>query len=266
MKHLFVIIVAIFVMVRPAWSQGTLDLGAKDSVYLKLNDLPNALQKQPSFSFTLYCFNDQNLIRALSAGFVWQNSNMRLDSAVASETTKSSFNYMFLMYRSNSRDSSNKYRNFGFFALSLADAGLKPASKATQLATFYFSSDKWTTLDSVQCDTMQFSPGAYFTAIGENRVKYQPLWGGKLMVYDANRPCCISYLGNADGDPAGTVDIADLTFLLNYVYGDGTEKSALPCPEGANVDASTDGVVNESDIVALQDFLYGSMKLPAPCP
>jgi hypothetical protein len=66
--------------------------------------------------------------------------------------------------------------------------------------------------------------------------------------------CCIGYAGNVDGDPAGLVDIGDLTALIAYLYVPPNPTPA--CMESANVDDSPDGVVDIGDLTALIMYLY----------
>lgn len=244
--------------------QDSLDFGRADSLYLVMDRIPDAAAEKASFSILLNCTNDANLIRAMAVGFHWDNKDVDLDSAVVSPVAKSSFNFQVSLYRSESRDSSNKYHNFEFFAASMADAGLKQSDVPQLLATYYFSSKSWSKYSVNSVDTQQFSPGTYFTVVTSNRAKYRPFWPGRLTVYDANRPCCLSYRGNVDGDPSGVVDISDFTYLLAHLFT--VAAPTYPCPEAANVDGSSDGKVDLNDVQALVDFLYGSMTPPAPCP
>jgi hypothetical protein len=245
-------------------SQDSLDMGAPDSVYLKVDAPPDASQGA-KFCVSLYCFNDQDLIRALAAGFVWSNPNVTLDSAVASATATSAFNHLCSLLRSQSLEASNKYRNCGLFAVSYADAGLAPSTSAQLIAKYFFSANVWSIYDSMVIDTFQFAPGAHYTAVSVGSRKYRPVWGGRLTIYDANRPCCVAYHGNVDGDPDGAVDVMDLIYLTHYLYDPADSAVRLLCPDGANVDGSPDGVIDISDLSVLIDYLYISFKPPAAC-
>ena len=70
--------------------------------------------------------------------------------------------------------------------------------------------------------------------------------------------------GNVDGDPAGLVDIGDLTALIAYLY---IPPNPVPdCPEEANVDGDLAGLIDIGDLTALIAYLYiPPNPLPAPC-
>ncbi len=85
---------------------------------------------------------------------------------------------------------------------------------------------------------------------------------------DACDGCCIADRGNVDGGPddgtfTGSVDIADLVYLVAYSFTGGT---APPCIEEADIDASGGAIpVDISDIVVLVDFMFTGGAAPAPC-
>jgi hypothetical protein len=74
--------------------------------------------------------------------------------------------------------------------------------------------------------------------------------------------CCQGLAGNVDNDPANTVDIGDLTTLIDYLY---ISEAPLECREEANVDGSLDGIVDIADLTHLIDFLYLNHTSPAIC-
>ena len=66
--------------------------------------------------------------------------------------------------------------------------------------------------------------------------------------------------GDANGD--GTVQLADVVFLTNYLFASGEEPSCLKA-----ADANDDGVVSLADIVTLLDHLFGgSARIARPFP
>ncbi|UCB52291.1 MAG: dockerin type I repeat-containing protein [Candidatus Zixiibacteriota bacterium] len=62
--------------------------------------------------------------------------------------------------------------------------------------------------------------------------------------------------GDATGD--GLINVADIVYLVNYLYRGGSE----PCPPEAG-DATSDCVVNVADIVYLVNYLYRGGDPPA---
>jgi len=74
--------------------------------------------------------------------------------------------------------------------------------------------------------------------------------------------CCLWLTGNIDGDPEETVDLGDLTKLIDYLFISFTEPE---CIEEANVDGDPEGLVDLGDLTALIDYLFISFTPPAEC-
>jgi hypothetical protein len=94
----------------------------------------------------------------------------------------------------------------------------------------------------------------------ENRALSQGFWqkfGG----------CCVGIRGNANDDPEGRANVADVTFLVAYMFGIPAG-SAPMCPDEANVNGDPMGKVNVSDVTYLIDWLMGNPSGPQPreCP
>lgn len=76
--------------------------------------------------------------------------------------------------------------------------------------------------------------------------------------------CCIGIRGNADGDILDKTNIADLTFLAQYLFS--TPAGPAPgCPNEGNIDG--EGDINIADLTALVTYLFGggSGAAPEPC-
>jgi hypothetical protein len=93
---------------------------------------------------------------------------------------------------------------------------------------------------------------------------------GALTVLVPDPGCCVGLRGNANADEAEHVNISDITFLVDYLFGipTGTEPS---CREEGNANGSSDGgleLVNISDITYLVEYLFGIPLGPPPpsCP
>ncbi len=76
-----------------------------------------------------------------------------------------------------------------------------------------------------------------------------------------NFGCCIGIRGNVDGDPNDLVNIADLTYLVDYLFRGGP---APPCFEEGDVNG--DGDINVADLTYLVDYLFRGGPAPSPCP
>jgi hypothetical protein len=86
-----------------------------------------------------------------------------------------------------------------------------------------------------------------------------PLWKGGCFVLAYS--CCMGLTGNYDCDPEDRCDIADVTaFIARY-----TTLEMPCCPGEANIDGSSDGNSDISDLTALIDYLYIRFTPPAPC-
>jgi CubicO group peptidase (beta-lactamase class C family) len=77
-----------------------------------------------------------------------------------------------------------------------------------------------------------------------------------------NACCCVGMAGNVDCDPAGLVDIGDLTRLVDYLY---ISRDPLCCPEEGNVDGDPERLIDIGDLTAVIDYLYVSNNPPAAC-
>ncbi|MEW5994094.1 MAG: S8 family serine peptidase [Candidatus Zixiibacteriota bacterium] len=81
--------------------------------------------------------------------------------------------------------------------------------------------------------------------------------------------CCCVNRGNADGivGPAGPIDVADLTYLVDYLFGTPSGPSP-PCPEQGNVDAvmGPAGLIDIADLTYLVAYLFQNGPAPPPCP
>lgn len=74
-----------------------------------------------------------------------------------------------------------------------------------------------------------------------------------------NTVSCCRERGDCDGD--GNTNIADVTYLVEYLFRGGPE---APCPPHANLDGI--GQTNISDLTYLIDYLFRGGPLPVSCP
>jgi hypothetical protein len=73
--------------------------------------------------------------------------------------------------------------------------------------------------------------------------------------------CCLNIRGNINWDLGDAVNVADVTYLVDYLFRSGPEP---PCPEEGDVDGS--GTINIADVTYLVDYLFRSGDPPLPCP
>ncbi len=82
--------------------------------------------------------------------------------------------------------------------------------------------------------------------------------------YDGYFTCCKGMRGNIDGSDNDSLNIADLTYLVTYLYENGPRP---PCLEEADVDASGDkNPVREDDLIYLTDYIFDGGPPPCDCP
>lgn len=74
---------------------------------------------------------------------------------------------------------------------------------------------------------------------------------------------CCTVRGDLDHS-ISPIDIADLVFLVDYMFNDGDEP---PCPEEADIDSSGGTPLTDiSDLVFLVDYMFTGGPAPAACP
>ena len=77
--------------------------------------------------------------------------------------------------------------------------------------------------------------------------------------------CCVGPIrGNVNGDVGNSVNIVDLTYLVNYIFGGGP---APLCVDEANVNGSSGATpVNVVDLSYLATYLFSGGPAPLACP
>lgn len=74
--------------------------------------------------------------------------------------------------------------------------------------------------------------------------------------------CCIGDRGNIDASSDDVVDISDLVYMVEFMFNGGP---APECTEEANLDADAEGNVDISDLVYLSDYMFLEGPPPPPC-
>jgi hypothetical protein len=87
---------------------------------------------------------------------------------------------------------------------------------------------------------------------------YTPAWDGPHCFHIG---CCIPPMrGNVDYGPGDVIDIADLVYLVDYMFNEGPEP---PCFEEA--DMNCDGQIDIADLVHLVDYMFTGGPPPCRC-
>jgi len=98
-------------------------------------------------------------------------------------------------------------------------------------------------------------------------VAFRGVYEIPVVIQKTGSSSCCYHRGNADGinGPGGPVNVADLVYLVNYLYREG---SAPVCIEEGNAD----GVITEgsevglTDLIYLVEYLFKSGSNPPACP
>lgn len=84
-------------------------------------------------------------------------------------------------------------------------------------------------------------------------------------IYGGEASCCQGIRGNINGDPDDRVNIADLAYVIAYLFPQDTPSGPPPgCVEEGNVNGDPNDDVNVLDVTYLIAFLFGIPNGPAP--
>ena len=97
-----------------------------------------------------------------------------------------------------------------------------------------------------------------------------PVFSGPYVEYTARAvngaivitECCQGMTGNIDGDQGNAIDIADLVWMVNYVFKDGPRP---PCMAKTDVNGDEAGP-DIADLVQLVNYMFKDGPAPALCP
>ncbi len=86
-------------------------------------------------------------------------------------------------------------------------------------------------------------------------------WSRSFALYVTG--CCQGIRGNANGDENESVNISDITYLVDYLFGIPLGDPPV-CAEEGNANGDPDGAINVSDITYLVEYLFGNPLGPSP--
>ncbi|HWR82070.1 MAG TPA: T9SS type A sorting domain-containing protein [Candidatus Deferrimicrobium sp.] len=175
-----------------AFAQAAADPGVPDTAALVMTVQPDSVQNRLRVQIDLFVFNDSTIIGA-TAGFSWDNPQLRLDSARPSPLAIASFDGGTYFFRDGNIDSTNFYRQFIFGGYRKDSAGVPPAAQRQLWATYYFTLSGWTLSDSIVIDSFTVPPdnGLMFvvrdtTVVPAQQRAFVPSWTGRLVIKDAS--------------------------------------------------------------------------------
>ncbi len=137
-----------------------------------------------------------------------------------------------------------------------AGSDLSPGSGPVLKLSFEFSSPP-TTGDSTQI-ALDGYPGRTPTFVG-SLATYEALTVNGLVHLSS---CCVGIRGNIDGDELEEINIADLVYMVNYMFNSGPEP---PCMPEANVNGDIFGEVDIADLIYLVTYMFQGGPPPAIC-
>lgn len=91
---------------------------------------------------------------------------------------------------------------------------------------------------------------------------FKPQFQKGYLDIQENTSCCIGIRGNVDYLPGDGVNVADITFLVKYLFKSGP---APPCIMEANVDGDPEEKINVADLTYLVTYLFRGGDPPPPC-
>lgn len=159
-------------------------LGAPDTVDLVVTVAPYAAGGQMQLQMDLYVFNDSNDVYGATMGFSWDNPNLQMDSAEATELAKL-FELGPYLYEDSDIDLTNANQRFLFAGAKMFDTGIPPGDTRRLWASYYFTLSSWNVNDSIVFDTMWYSSSTVYKFIGGQGVgNYFPVFVGGPVIHD----------------------------------------------------------------------------------
>lgn len=115
----------------------------------------------------------------------------------------------------------------------------------------------------VVIDTIRLTLGEteWATTFSDGQNEFEPQFEAGILILESTG-CCIGMSGNINNDPLDAVNIADLTYLVAYLFSGG----GVPvCFAEANVNGGANGNVNIQDLTYLVAYLFAGGAEPRWC-
>lgn len=192
-KRLFTgAVCAVLVMcasVQAQFQQDPLDLGVADTVDMVLSVAPDATTNQLKVQFDLWALNDSNIVAGATMGFQWENDNMQMDSARASQLVINAFTLVLTLYKNNSLATTNADHQFNIAGTRSFDSpGILPDPNRRRWASYYFTLSSWSLSDSIVLDTNTYAQSVTYLFGLPDASTYKPYWTGRQVVRDTAVP------------------------------------------------------------------------------
>jgi hypothetical protein len=177
-------------------------------------------------------------------------------------------NYPAIIFADACSNSDTDYPNIGRAMLERGGVGFVGATKAaygmgawddpydgSSQSFDYFFTTSVTSADYTQGEAHQWALRYMYSHGLWYQVKYEMFEWGALWGNPALSMASYVLRGDANGD--GVINLADVVFLINYLYKSGF----VPTPPEAG-DTNCDGIVDIGDVVSLINYLYKSGPAP----
>ncbi len=163
------------------------DPGIPDTIIFVVAQGPDANAGQMHVQIDAYVYSDETLVGA-SGGYYWDNPFMQMDSAVKAPLFDNGFDLIASVYEDDDINTTNANQRFVLGGASLFSNIPGDAGGRRLWASYYFTLSNWTVNDSIVIDSLTFSAGTSWLMVADGQITFEPIWGGKLVIYDPNRP------------------------------------------------------------------------------
>ena len=252
---LFLLLALLLIATMPVMAQ---DPGTPDTVSMVVGVNPDANASQLHLRLDLYVYNDETVIGA-TAGFVWDNPNLQMDSAVAEPLLDNGFGIGPFFYEDSDLGITNSNHHFLVGGAQLFTPGIPGDPAGRRLwARYYFTLSNWQVTDSIVIDTLTFNAGSAFLFTAEGQISLTPRWAGKLVIKDPNAPQganmivstnALSFVGEEGGPnpPDQTFDISSEGEPLDFMLSN-SQPWLSAAPNSGMTDATITVSVNTSGL------------------
>ncbi|MCH9024290.1 MAG: BACON domain-containing protein, partial [candidate division Zixibacteria bacterium] len=201
LKKAFLTVLLLALFAFPAFAQ---DSGTPDTVSLVVSLNPDANANQLNVEVQLWVYNDAEL-QASNMGFAWDNSNLQMDSAVAT-TLGNDWGIGPFFFEDNSISITNANQRFLFGGVAIFPLFAGDATTRRHWATYYFTLSNWTTSDEINIDTLEFNVASELQFISGIGTAFKPAWSGALKITDPNAPPPSTILNVSPDTVSATAD------------------------------------------------------------
>ena len=135
------------------------------------------------------------------------------------------------------------------------------------LGSLHFSYPPSASVHVATIDTVTFGAGQliYSTAFSTADSKaFSPIFEKGFIDMQLGN-CCLGTRGNANADIDERVNVSDITYLVNYLFGIPLGPPPA-CMEEGNINGDALGDVNVADLTYMVNYLFGGGPAPVSCP